>query len=198
MECGIQTKFGKAMIGRNGYYQIVTDEKGNDKKYLHRLVFEDFYNIKLPSDIIIHHDDGNKLNNEIWNLIPMTQTEHMALHYNDGLREHLSKINFDKDIPEETRQKMSYSRNSTGFFRVTQRNDNSCKQGFMWTYQYYEEKRKAQKAIRSVNLLKLKQKVIERGFDWIIIDETNAKSTCDEFGYDYAELIGTVYDGVCA
>jgi hypothetical protein len=186
MECGIQTKFGKAMIGRNGYYQIVTDEKGNDKKYLHRLVFEDFYNIKLPSDIIIHHDDGNKLNNEIWNLIPMTQTEHMALHYNEGLRQRLSEINFDKDLSEETKQKMSKSRNTSGFFRVCKRNDKSCKQGFLWVYQYYDEKRKGQKSLRSVNLLKLKQKVLDNGFEWLIINEDNARATCDEFGYDYS------------
>ena len=197
MKCGIQTKYGKAMIGQNGYYQIVTNEKGNDKKLLHRLIFEEFYNIKLPKDIIIHHNDGNKTNNEIWNLIPMSQTEHMAIHYNEGLRERLRELNFDKDIPEETRQKMSHSRNTSGFFRVTKRNDKCCKQGFLWVYQYYEEKRKCQKAIRSVNLLKLKQKVLDNDLEWLIIDEDNAKATCDEFGYDYADLTGNVYDGVC-
>ena len=194
MECGIQTKYGKAMIGKNGYYQIVTNEKGNDKKLLHRLIFEDFYNIKLPSDVIIHHNDGNKTNNKIWNLIPMSQTEHMNIHYNEGLRERLREVNFDKDIPEETRQKMSHSRNTTGFFRVTQRNDKCCKQGFMWTYQYYEEKRKGQKAITSVDLLILKQKVLDKGLEWLIIDEDNAKVTCDEFGYNYSDLTGIVYE----
>ena len=185
MKDKIETKFGTAMIGRNGYYQIVTNEKGNDKKYLHRLIFEDFYNIELPSDIVIHHNDGNKTNNEIWNLIPLTQKEHMDIHYNEGLRERLREINYDKDIPDETRRKMSHSRNTTGFFRVTQRNHKSCKQGFMWTYQYYDEKRTAQKSIGSVNLLKLKQKVLDKGLEWLIINEDNARATCDEFGYDY-------------
>lgn len=93
----IETKFGKACI-INGRYHISTNEKGNRSKLLHRLIFEDYYKIKLPSHIVIHHDDGNPLNNEIWNLVPMTKAEHNVIH-TKGRKASL-----------ETRQKMSESR----------------------------------------------------------------------------------------
>lgn len=76
----IQTKFGTASISYEGYYRITSVKEGNLNKLLHRLVFEDFYQTELPSDWIIHHVDGNKLNNEIWNLVPMTKSEHAAIH----------------------------------------------------------------------------------------------------------------------
>lgn len=76
----IHTKFGIAGISTDGYYRVSSMKEGNFKKLLHRLVFEDFYQIKLPEDWVIHHEDGNKLNNEIWNLVPMTRIEHAAMH----------------------------------------------------------------------------------------------------------------------
>ena len=63
----IQTKFGTAKLRDDGYWDIVTVKEGNFKKLLHRLIFEDFYQITLPKDWIIHHEDGDKSNNEIWN-----------------------------------------------------------------------------------------------------------------------------------
>ena len=76
----MKTKFGTAKI-ISGYYRIISKEEGNYYKALHRLIFEDFYQIKLPADIVIHHEDGNKLNNEIWNLVPMTTAEHNTIHH---------------------------------------------------------------------------------------------------------------------
>ena len=77
----IKTKFGTARIDKKGYYYISSRKEGNNSKFLHRLIFEDFYQIKLPKNIHIHHDDGNKLNNNIWNLIPMTKGEHTFVHH---------------------------------------------------------------------------------------------------------------------
>ena len=48
---------------------------------LHRLIFEDFYKTKLPKNIVIHHNDGDPTNNNIWNLIPMRWEEHTFLHH---------------------------------------------------------------------------------------------------------------------
>ena len=73
------TKFGTAKIYR-GYYIITSRKEGNHGKFLHRLIFEDFYKIKLPKHIIIHHNNENKLDNNIWNLIPMSKEEHSLLH----------------------------------------------------------------------------------------------------------------------
>lgn len=90
----IKTKFGTANIRNDGYYIITSNKEGNNGKLLHRLIYEDFYNIELHSDIVIHHKDENKLNNEISNLIPMTKTEHMKHH------------RIGKKLSEETKQKM--------------------------------------------------------------------------------------------
>lgn len=91
----IKTKFGNASISA-GYYRITSQKEGNLGKLLHRLIFEDFYKIKLPKGIVIHHEDGDKLNNNIWNLVPMTVSEHISLH--------------GKNISDETREKISQSK----------------------------------------------------------------------------------------
>lgn len=67
MENGYLIKF------KNGY-----NKKGNAK--LHRLIMEEHLGRKLTSNEIVHHIDGNKLNNDITNLKVMTRGEHSRLH----------------------------------------------------------------------------------------------------------------------
>jgi len=50
----------------------------------HRRIYEDYYNIRLPRDIEIHHIDGNHNNNSIENLKPVSIAEHFEIHYNQG------------------------------------------------------------------------------------------------------------------
>ena len=50
----------------------------------HRRIYEDHYNIILPSNIEIHHIDGNHNNNDISNLIAVTWKEHYEIHYAQG------------------------------------------------------------------------------------------------------------------
>lgn len=75
----LHTKFGNAHLD-NGYYRIITRKEGNHHKSLHRLIYEDFWGIKLPKTIHIHHNDENKLNNCICNLKALTISEHSSLH----------------------------------------------------------------------------------------------------------------------
>jgi hypothetical protein len=49
------------------------------KKLLHRLIWQ-HYKGEIPKGHVIHHKDGNKLNNSIENLECMTQAEHSKLH----------------------------------------------------------------------------------------------------------------------
>lgn len=52
----------------------------------HRKIMEDHIGRKLlpfPQEVV-HHIDGNKLNNHISNLQLMSASEHMKLHYNQG------------------------------------------------------------------------------------------------------------------
>ncbi len=170
----METKFGNAKINNQGYYHITSRKEGNHHKLLHRLIFEDFYQIKLHPEIAIHHEDGDKTNNEIWNLIPMTANEHNLLH-NTGENNH----NYGKYPKLSRRIKKSLNNNSTGFFRVGKRFDKRYCDGFIWVYQFgYKGK---QKQILSTNLLKLKEKVIAKGLEWIIIDEDKAIQTLKEY-----------------
>lgn len=57
----------------NGY-----NKKGNAK--IHRLIMEEHLGRKLNPKEIVHHIDGNKLNNDILNLQVMTWGEHSKLH----------------------------------------------------------------------------------------------------------------------
>ena len=184
MDVGVlKTEFGRAKV-KKGYYTITSKKEGNYNKLLHRLIFEDFYKIKLPSHIIIHHEDRDKLNNEIWNLVPMTNSEHLKIHSrneDNGM--------YGRKHRKNTLKLMSISQNnSTGFFRVNKITRN-VKQGFVWAYMYYKKGEKHQTFISSVNLMKVKEKVIAKGLDWFVIDEDIAKSVCKEYGYDEGVLL---------
>ena len=154
----IQTKFGTAVPDDRGYYWISSRAEGNHRRLLHRLVFEDFYQIKLPKHIHIHHLDEDKSNNEIWNLIPMTPAEHNKLH-------HCGRISSIKDMIVK-----SISKNSSGYFRVSKIRRKAMKQGFFWAYQYYD-KNNVRRNIRSVDIKKLEKKVKENGLPWFKITD---------------------------
>ena len=51
---------------------------------IHRKIYEDYHSVRLPSDIEIHHIDGNHDNNDISNLKPVTIQEHYNIHYSQG------------------------------------------------------------------------------------------------------------------
>lgn len=160
----IETPYGNAVLSSDGRYQISTGKHHGE--YLHRLIFEDFYKIKLPSDIVIHHDDGDKINNNIWNLIPLTQSEHLRIHMKG------------RHVPPEIREKcgkgVSQANTSTGLFRVFKQKNSKLKQGFTWRYQYYDENHK-RKTISRVNLEELKKEVLSKGLEWMDFVENDLK-----------------------
>lgn len=201
----IKTKYGNATLNEEMYYRITSRKEGNHGKLLHRLIFEDFYNIDLnkefPEGIHIHHVDGNPTNNEIWNLEPIPESEHLSFHKSKEKHPYWGKSR-SKEIKEKIRKTMtgmkntdkhnkriSKARNSTGFFRVVKINSKGYKRGFIWSYLYYKEGNKRQTSISSVNLLKLKEKVIKNGLEWLIIDEEKAKKTIEKYGYDKETLL---------
>lgn len=90
----MQTKFGNAIPNSYGHY-VITGGKYRGKR-LHRLVYEDYYNIKIPDDYDIHHIDEDKSNNSIDNLVLMTHEEHTILHKsNDDWRVIKKGVNDD-------------------------------------------------------------------------------------------------------
>ena len=64
----------------NGY-----NKNGNVKE--HRYIMEQYLGRKLKENEIVHHKDGNKLNNDISNLEVMTRSEHSKLHRLKELQE---------------------------------------------------------------------------------------------------------------
>ena len=144
----LKTIFGNARINDEGYYKITSKKEGNNGKFLHRLIVQKFYQIKLPSDWVVHHKNENKLDCRIINLHIMPKSKHDRLHKHS----------------DKTKLRLSKSQNSTGFYRVKKHKDNSCKQGFIWRYTYYENSKR--KEIESVSLTKLQEKVTEKGLLW--------------------------------
>lgn len=90
MDNVLHTKFGTAKIHKTGYYVITSCKEGNHSKRLHRLIYEEEYG-KIPDGCIIHHIDGDKLNNDISNLTVMTPSEHTILHHTGRKRSDESK-----------------------------------------------------------------------------------------------------------
>ena len=58
----LNTKWGVATLNDKNYFRISDRKSEYYGKYLHRLIFEDFYGA-IPNDCIIHHKDKNSLNN---------------------------------------------------------------------------------------------------------------------------------------
>ena len=156
----METKFGNAILNNKGYYQIKSRKEGNHNKYLHRLLFEDFYG-PIPEGYIIHHKDENPSNNCILNLQLVKADVHNRIHH-EG-----------KGLTDEHKLKISNSmHNSDGHFRVYKKKKNDCKQGFYWEYSYYENGKR--RYLSSVNLQTLKDKVIAKGLLW---HESNTTET---------------------
>jgi len=199
----MKTKFGTCRIDTNGYVRVSSRKEGNEGKMLHRLVFEDFYNITLPDSIVIHHNDGNKSNNEIWNLIPMTPAEHNTLHHkgthhteeikqqisnsmkgennpfygkshSEESKQKISEANKGKSHihTDKTKRKISLNKNKTGYRNVSIQKCPTCKTGFRWRYNYSENGKV--KAIQSISLEQLKEKVISKGLPWEKFEEMEA------------------------
>ena len=65
---------------RKGYYQAFRTKDGK-KKTIHSRVGEKKYHYeKIPPGFVIHHIDGNKDNNQRYNLIAIHQKDHRRIH----------------------------------------------------------------------------------------------------------------------
>jgi len=198
----VHTKFGNAKIAPNGYYLITSRKEGNYKKRLHILIYEDHHRCCILPKNIVHHIDGNRLNNDISNLQLMSWGEHTRLHHknkkmpettkealrkantgrswwkgkhhSEESKKKLSEVQKGRIITDEHKLKLSKSKNKTGYFRVSIEYSNKFKQGFRYRYIYLENGKR--KEIKSIDLEKLKEKVLKKGLPWIKLDEDNPRS----------------------
>ncbi|QYC52504.1 HNH endonuclease [Salmonella phage SSBI34] len=88
-----------------GYFYVydpihpMSNKAGN--VYVHRYVAEAGFGIKLTPDLIVHHKDENKLNNELTNLEVMTYSEHARHHHGADFVECVQvlwKCNFEEAL----------------------------------------------------------------------------------------------------
>ena len=77
----IKTEFGTGYI-KDGYIRISSIKQGNHGQYLHRLVYEKHHG-KLSDGMVVHHKNGNKLDNSLDNLIAMPLKEHVHHHVSE-------------------------------------------------------------------------------------------------------------------
>ena len=180
----LKTKFGSVRLNSDGYYQICSDEYGNNLKLWHRLIWENFYGVEIPKGYIIHHKNEIKTDNCILNLQLMEETEHKKLHqtgkvFSKERRDKISKAVRKIDVFNVKSNKshnIDYSvemskrmNNSTGYFRVSKHISPKFKQGFTWKYRYYDENGKRH-SIYSIDIETLKERVLERGLEWKVLD----------------------------
>lgn len=86
--------------------------------------------------------------------------------------------NYGRNLTLDHQSKMSKTTTSTGFFRVMKSTDKSCIKGFNYVYRYYRDGKR--KEISNVDILKLKETVIKRGLEWLVVNEKKAELTLKE------------------
>lgn len=157
----IKTKFGIASLDTNGYYWITSRKEGNHHKFLHRLIWEDFYGFKIPKGFHIHHKNHIKTDNCILNLQLIKEYDHYMIHnYGEN------SCWYGKNHSDETKLKMSKSKNTTGYFRVTKLKAKNYKTGFCWAYQWINKQGKTRR-IKAKTIDDLKRRVLGRNLEWI-------------------------------
>lgn len=171
----LHTQWGNATLNKDGYFHITSGNQENKFRLLHRLVYEDFWGITLPQEIVIHHKDGNKRNNCILNLEAMYVSEHCKIHNHGENNSFYGKKHSENSL-ELMSMERSKSTNTTGYYRVFKHKSNSCKQGFLYRYCYFA-KDNTRKYISSVNIGTLKEKVLAKGLPWIELLNFSAEAS---------------------
>lgn len=87
------------------YFQASTTE---GREVIHRYVWTK-YNGPIPQGFVIHHIDGNKLNNKLDNLQMMTAKEHLALHKKERISNGYKSRKNSKNLVKCNETNMTYN-----------------------------------------------------------------------------------------
>ena len=163
----MKTKFGNTRIDPTGYYRISTSKEGNNNKLLHRLIWEDWYGKPVPKGCVIHHINGNRIDNRIQNLQCVPKAAHDKYHRKIDDRTGEKNPFYDKAHTLESNIQHSLKANTTGYFRVT--TDRTRQGKLQYVYRYYDNKKP--RKIKSISLTELEEKVKAKGLEWIKLSD---------------------------
>lgn len=90
---------GNTVIYKGYVMELCPDHpKANMWGYVaqHRLVYERHHGLYLSPRIDIHHDNRERADNRIENLMPYTRSEHIAIHRAEKREQHLLPLDFER------------------------------------------------------------------------------------------------------
>lgn len=126
--------------------------------------------------------NGNKLHRLLFESFYGKIPDGFVVHHKNGVKTDNCILNLQLMRKKDHDNK----RNTSGFYRVSKCRDEGYKLGFRWRYIRWENG--VPSKVTSASLPKLKNKVLEKGWEWHILDEDKAKLLCDTYGYDIMEL----------
>ena len=86
-----------------------------------------------------------------------------------------------------TNMPINRSKNKTGFKWLCKTNNKNYKNGYGWVYHRAINNKNV--CVYASDLFRLFEKVVERGYDWIVLDESRARSTVEAEGYGWNDFI---------
>ena len=127
---------GGRTIDLDGYIRIKNwqhpfhDSRGYVRE--HRLVYEEYYHCILLSWVDLHHKNGNKRDNRIENLLPMSKSQHSILEHTKDMSDRIcvkcgnNKTHIEPNGTPHWRRRMcsrcynkSYYQRKAGSSRIT-------------------------------------------------------------------------------
>lgn len=152
---------------------------GDDKNHYNQTPGGDFNPMKVPD--IAAKISGENNPAKLPKVRAKMSKAHKGKKLSEETRKKMSKAKssennpmYDKEHTLEIKEKISSSKNTTGYFRVSKTKNPQYKQGFMYMYQYYDNNKKRHK-ITSVDIKKLEQKVKAKGLEWFKLDDNNGE-----------------------
>lgn len=76
----------------------------------------------------------------------------------------------------------------TGFFKTKKVRCQACKQGFIYRYRWFDEKEDKYRVLSSIDIKKLREKVIAKNLSWKVENNYKAKNTAKEMGLSLNDL----------
>lgn len=109
-------------VNKDNYLQVRAAQ-GYKETFIHQYIWM-CVNGDIPEGYQIHHIDGNRQNNSIYNLTLIEENEHLSYHFKGN------KYHLGKNHSEETKNKISESKKGFKHSEETKKKMSESKKGF--------------------------------------------------------------------